>query len=82
MPLVLDDPKSPWYLVFDHWQPHDARRIVPTSALVNGMKGDLTEEEFWFYIRQLSNHFKNSTPVHKKPLKFWRRHYPKQSMFF
>jgi len=35
MPLILDDPKSPWYLVFDHWMPRDPRKIVITSNLIN-----------------------------------------------
>lgn len=75
MPLVTDDPKSPWYLVFDHWMPRDPRRIVVTSALVNAMKGDLTEEEFWYFIRQLANYYRHGTPVRKRKLAFWCRPY-------
>ncbi len=75
MPLVLDDPKSPWYLVFDHWNPRDPRKIVITSALVNRMKSDLTEDEFWYFIRQLANFFRYGTPVRKRKLKFWSRPY-------
>jgi hypothetical protein len=75
MSLDLDDPKSPWYLVFDHWIPRDPRKIVVTSALVNRMKGDLTEKEFWYFIRQLANHFKYGTPVRKIKLAYWCRSY-------
>ena len=75
MQLDLDDPKSPWYLVFDHWNPRDPRKIVITSALVNRMKSDLTEEEFWYFIRQLANHFRNGTVVRKRKLAFWSRPY-------
>jgi len=75
MPLDLDNPKSPWYLVFDHWMPRDPRKIVITSALVNQMKSDLTEDEFWYFIHQLANYFRYGTPVRKRKLKFWRRPY-------
>ncbi len=78
MPLVLDDPKSPWYLVFDHWKPRDPRRMVVTSALVNRMKGVLTEKEFWYFIRQLANHFRHGTPVRKIKLAYWYRPYRSQ----
>jgi hypothetical protein len=75
MPLELDDIKSPWYLVFDHWNPRDPRKIVVTSALVNMMKGDLTEDEFWYFIRQLANFYRKGSPVRKRKLKFWSRPY-------
>ncbi|MDE2028352.1 MAG: hypothetical protein KGJ11_07405, partial [Candidatus Omnitrophica bacterium] len=75
MDLDTDDPKSPWYLVFDHWSPRDPRKIVVTLALVNRMKGDLTEKEFWYFIHQLAQHFRRGTPVRKRKLKFWSRPY-------
>jgi hypothetical protein len=75
MPLDLDDTQSPWYLVFDHWMPRDPRKIVITSALVNTMKSDLTEDEFWYFIRQLANFYRNGTPVRKRKLKVWARPY-------
>ena len=75
MPLDLDDPKSPWYLVFDHWSPRDPRKIVITSSLVNRMKSDLTEEEFWYFISQLANHFRKGSVVRKRKLAYWSRPY-------
>ena len=75
MRLNLDNPNSPWYLVFDHWNPRDPGKIVVTSALVNKMKSDLTEEEFWYFIRQLANHFRYGTPVRKIKLAYWCRPY-------
>ena len=45
MLLDLRDPKSPWYLVFDHWIPGDGRKVVVTSSLLNDMKSDLSECE-------------------------------------
>ena len=75
IPLDLNDLKSPWYLVFDHWSPRDTRKIVITSALLNKMKGDLTEDEFWYFIRQLANFYRKGIPVRKRKLKFWSRPY-------
>ncbi len=53
MALDMEDPRSPWFCVFDHWAPHNPRKIVITSALINGMKTDLAEEEFWWIINAL-----------------------------
>jgi len=75
MPLDLDDLKSPWYLVFDHWMPRDPRKIVITSAVLNIMKSDLTEKEFWYFIRQLANFYREGTPVRKIKLAYWCRPY-------
>ena len=75
MPLDLDDLKSPWYLVFDHWIPRDPRKIVITSAVVNIMKSDLTEEEFWYFIRQLANFYRKGSAVRKRKLAYWCRPY-------
>jgi len=75
MLLDLDDPKSHWYLVFDHWMPRDPRKIVITSALLNEMKSDLTEEEFWYFIRQLANFYRKGSRVRKRKLAYWCRPY-------
>jgi len=75
MPLDLDDLQSPWYLVFDHWNPRDPRKIVITSAVINIMKSDLTEEEFWYFIRQLANYYRKGSVVRKRKLAFWSRQY-------
>jgi hypothetical protein len=79
MPLVWDDTKSPWYLVFDHWMPRDPRKIVVTSAVLNAVKGDLTEKEFWYFIRQLANYYRHGTPVKKIKLACWCRTYTAES---
>ena len=73
--LDLTNPHSPWYLSFDHCNPRDSRKVVITSFLVNEMKNDLTEKEFWYYIAQLANHFRKGTPVRKIKLKYWSRQY-------
>ena len=75
MQLDLDNLKSPWYLVFDHWMPRDPRKMVITSALVNYMKSDLTEAEFWYFIRQLADFHRKGTPVRKRKLVYWSRSY-------
>ena len=75
MLLDLDDLKSPWYLVFDHWMPRDPRKIVITSGVLNIMKSDLTEEEFWYFIRQLANFRRHGTAVRKRKLAYWCRPY-------
>jgi len=75
MELDLDDFNSPWYLEFDHWNPRDPRKMIITSSLVNKMKSDLTEEEFWYFISQLANHFRYGTPVRKRKLAYWCRPY-------
>ena len=67
----MEDPHSPWYCVFDHWHPHDPRKIVLTSSLINDMKSDLTEDEFWYMVRQLANHRRWHTEVRKKKLAYW-----------
>jgi len=75
MLLDMDDPKSPWYCVFDHWVPHDQRKIVLTSFLLNEMKSDLSEDEFWYYVRQLASFRRRHTKVIKKSLRYWDRDY-------
>ena len=75
MALDLDDPRNAFYCVFDHWAPHDPNKIVITSALINGMKSDLSEKEFWYYMRALANYKRNHIPVRKRKLVFWDHHY-------
>ena len=71
----LKDFTGPWYLTFDHTNPRESDKVVITSALVNEMKNELTEDEFWYYIAQLANHFRKGTPVKKRKLKYWSRQY-------
>ena len=75
MALDMEDPHSPWFCVFDHWAPHDPRKVVITSALINGMKTDLAEEEFWWIINALANFKRNHIPVRKRKLRYWDHHY-------
>lgn len=78
-PLDMDDPKSPWYCVFDHWIPGDPHRIVLTSSLINDMKSDLTEEEFWDTVCQLADFKRKGKPFKMKQFSHWYRLVPTPS---
>jgi len=73
MALDMHNPKSPWYAVFDHWIPNNAKKIVLTTSLLNDMKSDLSEKEFWYFIDQLANYKKKRLRVKKKRLVYWNR---------
>ena len=79
MTLDMTDTKSPWYCVFDHWIPHDDRKIVLTSSLINDMKTDMTEDEFWYMVTQLANYKRYGTKIRKIHLSCWGRDYVKGS---
>ena len=79
MKLDLDNPQSPRYLVFDHWIPNDPHKIVPTSALINTMKSELLEDEFWDAVFQLADYKRLGKPVDiKDPVHWYRLHPPEQ----
>jgi ribosomal protein L37E len=71
--LEMHDFNSPWYCVFNCLTPGDRSKVVLTCALFNEMKSDFSEEEFWYYIRQLANHIRYGTKIRMKKLKFWYR---------
>ena len=71
----MEEPHSPWFCVFDHWAPHDPSKIVITSALINGMKTDLAEKEFWSITAALANFKRNHIPFRKRKLRFWDHDY-------
>jgi len=74
--LDLDDPKSPWYCVLDHWIPQDPGKIVLTCDLFNVMKSDLSEGEFWYFVRQLADFIEKGKPVRKMKLAYFWRLFP------
>ncbi|MDE2223248.1 MAG: hypothetical protein KGK03_09300 [Candidatus Omnitrophica bacterium] len=76
IPLDMDNPKSPWYCVFDHWIPGDPHRIVLTCALVNDMKTEQTEDEFWYNIFQLADYKRLGKPINMKAPAGWCRLLP------
>jgi len=73
MDLDMINQHSPWYCVFDHWIPRDDRKIVITSALINTMKADLSEKEFWCIIRMLADFKRHGKEIRKIKLAFWNR---------
>ncbi|MBF0504516.1 MAG: hypothetical protein HQL14_05360 [Candidatus Omnitrophica bacterium] len=81
MPLEMFDTHSPWYCVFDHWIPHDPRKVVITSSLINDMKSDLSEDEFWYYVIALANNKLNHIKVREKTLKYWDRDYSPKALY-
>ncbi len=76
MDLVMDDRRSPWYCVLDHWIPHNNKKVVLTSALINEMKSALTEKEFRYFVGQLYNHWVNGVKFKKKNVKYWLKSAP------
>jgi hypothetical protein len=75
--LDMDDTHSPWYRAIDHWIPGDGRKLVLTCALVNTMKADQLEKEFWYNVKQLYNHKYKHKKFRKKKLVYWYRLCPK-----
>ena len=73
MSLDTEDPKSPWYCVFDHWIPGDSRKVVLTSSLLNDMKSDLTEDEFWSTVFQLADFKRLHIKIKKRKPIYWDR---------
>ena len=73
MSLDMENRKSPWYGVLDHWIPQNSKKVVLTSSLINEMKSDLTEKEFWYYIKQLYNCRVKHSKVKKIKLVYWDR---------
>jgi hypothetical protein len=67
--------RSPWYCVFDHYIPADPHKVVLTSALINTMKSDQTEDEFWDTVFQLADFKRRHKKFIKKPIIYWYRLY-------
>ena len=77
MPLDVTNARSPWYCVFNRWNPNDPeRKVVITSALLNAMKSGLSEREFWYYIKALADYKEKGKQIRKKKLVSWNRLYP------
>jgi len=66
---------DPWYITFDHPDPDDPTRLVAAAAWVNGMKTDLTGEEFRAVIGELARHFRTGAPFNTNIAEFkcWRK---------
>ena len=65
---------SPYYMVFDHRIPRKKGDLVVTSMLVNALKTDLSEEEFYLVMNELARHHEGK-PFDKAVIRFeyWKR---------
>jgi hypothetical protein len=59
----LDDGRAgPLYATWEHRDPRDpkkASQVVLVGSLVNDMKNDMTEREFWRMVKALATHFED-----------------------
>jgi hypothetical protein len=72
--LDEEDLDSPFFMVFDHRIPRKKGDLVVTSMLMNAMKGDLSEEEFYLVMNELARHFEGA-PFNRDVVKFeyWKK---------
>jgi hypothetical protein len=82
MALDMENFKSPWYFSFDHRIPGDDTTVVLTCALVNEMKSDMTDDEFYYYVHQLDKNKRTGAKIRKKKLVYWERLHPPQGNGF
>ena len=59
--LDTDDIYSPWYLVMDHLVPGQ-RKVAPSAAWANGMKGRMTYAVFLKALGEFANHIRTGEP--------------------
>jgi hypothetical protein len=72
--LDESNPKSPWYLNFDHVIPGKKGKLVVCAALINGMKSDMSAEEFIAIVREFAR-YRRTGQFDKAvvELKYWVR---------
>lgn len=58
----MANPRSPWYLTFDHRFPGKKGNLAVCTAWINYMKTYLTEEQFRAILKELAEHFRNGAP--------------------
>jgi hypothetical protein len=74
VPLDEKNPKSPWYLNFDHVIPGKKGDLAVCCALANDMKSDMTADEFTAVIRAFAVYRKTGVfPKEAIDLKYWIR---------
>jgi len=59
--LDTDDMYSPWYLVLDHLVPGQ-RKVAPSAAWANGMKGKMAYAVFLKALAEFANHIRTEEP--------------------
>jgi hypothetical protein len=53
-----EDPRSPWYLSFDHGVPGNKNSIVVTAYWLNLMKTALSAQEFWSVVLEYDRYLR------------------------
>jgi hypothetical protein len=73
--LDEDDPRSPWFLTFDHGVPRDSQTLVVAAFWVNVVKTALSEDEFWKVVKELDRYLRRGGEFDKGVAEFeyWRR---------
>ena len=69
------DPKSPWYVSFDHGIPRKRGGLVVAALWITIMKEDLSRDEFYKVIREQERVFKTGNVFTKGVcrFKYWKR---------
>jgi hypothetical protein len=72
VPLVEDDPRSPWSL--DHRVPGYAGTLVVAAAWVDAMKTSLSETEFWKVVGEYDRYLREGGEFDRDVAEFehWR----------
>lgn len=72
------DPKSPWYINFDHRIPGDENTQTVAASWVNAMKTDLSEDEFWAVVMEYDRYLREGGEFNAKvtSFKYWNRSGP------
>jgi hypothetical protein len=69
------DPRSPWYLNFEHAVPRDLGTLVVAAYWVNLMKTSLSEAEFWAVVLEYDRYLREGGEFDRDvaEFKYWRR---------
>lgn len=59
--LTVENPKSPYYLTWEHRTPRLESDVVVAAAIINDMKSDLTDKEFRALVTGLANRFNGAS---------------------
>jgi len=72
--LDTNNPKSPFYLVFDHLDP-GKEKVVACARVINEMKKDFLEKEIRIIVPALSDHMEKGIPFDPNCIGFekWKR---------
>ena len=74
VPLNESNPKSRWYLNFDHVIPGKKGKLVVCADLINEMKSDMSGEEFTTIIREFARYVETGKfDKEAIELKYWIR---------